>query len=155
SGSRLRIVASATAAAYYLPPLLTRVRQRYPDIRVHLDVANSQRVRDRIVTLEGDVGVLGVETAHPDLVFERLGEDPLAVVVAPDHSWGRRRHVSLAELAAQPLIVREPGSASRQLIERRLHRVGVRVEPSMEIASNEVIKRAVEMGNGVSLMSAA
>src|SRR5262249_59385277 len=53
------------------------------------------------------------------------------------------------------LILRERGSASRQLVERRLHKVGARVEPSMEIASNEVIKRAVEMGNGVSLMSAA
>ncbi|HXJ79667.1 MAG TPA: LysR substrate-binding domain-containing protein [Candidatus Methylomirabilis sp.] len=155
AGGRLRIVASATAAAYYLPPLLTRVRQRYPDIRVHLDVANSQRVRERIATLEGDVGVLGVETAHPDLVFERLAEDPLVVVVAPGHPWGRRRRVALAELASQPLILREPGSASRQLVERRLHRVGARADPSMEIASNEVIKRAVEMGNGVSLMSAA
>ena len=155
SGGQLRIVASATAAAYYLPPLLTRVRRRYPGIRVHLDVANSQRVRERIASLEGDLGLLGVETAHPDLVFERLAEDPLVVLVAPDHPWARRRNVALAELAQQSLILREPGSASRQLIERRLHKVGARVEPSMEIASNEVIKRAVEMGNGVSLMSAA
>jgi DNA-binding transcriptional LysR family regulator len=155
AGGRLHIVASATAAAYHLPPLLTRLRRRYPDIRVHLDVANSQRVRERIAALEGDVGVLGVETAHPDLVFERLAEDPLVVIVAPGHPWARRSRVSLAELARQDLILREPGSASRQLIERRLLRLGARAEPSMEIASNEVIKRAVEMGNGVSLMSAA
>jgi len=155
AGSQLRIVASATSAAYYLPPLLTRLRRRFPAIRVHLDVANSQRVRERIANLEGDLGLLGVESPHPDLMFERLAEDPLVVIVAPAHAWARRGRVSLADLRDQPLILREPGSASRQLIERRLQRLGASVQPSMEIASNEVIKRAVEMGNGVSLMSAA
>ncbi len=155
AGGQLRLVASATAAAYYLPPLLTRFRRRYPGVRVHLDVGNSQRVRERIAGMEGDLGLLGVETAHPDLVFELLAEDPLVVIVPPGHPWARRRRIPLAELRHQEVILREPGSASRQLIERRLQALGAGVAPSMEIASNEVIKRAVEMGNGVSLMSAA
>ncbi len=155
AGGQLRLVASATSAASYLPPLLTRLRRRYPGLRVHLDVGNSQRVRERIASLDGDLGLLGVEAAHPDLVFERLADDPLVVIVAPGHPWARRRRISLAELRHQELILREAGSASRQLIERRLLRLGVGVQPTMEIASNEVIKRAVEMGNGVSLMSAA
>jgi len=155
AGGELRLVASATAAAYYLPPLLTGLRRRYPGIRVRLDVANSQRVRERIVGLEGDLGLLGVETAHPDLVFELLAEDPLVVIVPPGHPWARRARIPLAELRHQDVILREPGSATRQLIERRLQKLGAGVQPSMEIGSNEVIKRAVEMGNGVSLMSAA
>ncbi|HEV8441789.1 MAG TPA: LysR family transcriptional regulator [Methylomirabilota bacterium] len=152
---RLRVVASGTSAAYYLPPLLTEFRRRYPGLRIHLDVENSQRVRERVLSLEDDVGVLGVETPHPDLVFELLAEDPLVVIVPPGHPWARRRRLSLAELIGQDLILREPGSASRQLVERRLLRLGAGRLPAMEIASNEVIKRAVEMGNGVSLMSAA
>jgi aminoethylphosphonate catabolism LysR family transcriptional regulator len=155
AGGQLRVVASGTSAAYYLPPILTRFRRRYPGVRVHLDVGNSQRVRERIASLEGDVGVLGVETPHPDLEFQRLAEDPLVVIVAPGHPWARRRRVSLADLQHENLILREPGSGSRQLIERRLVALGARIQPAMEIASNEVIKRVVEMGNGVSLMSAA
>jgi DNA-binding transcriptional LysR family regulator len=155
AGSRLRLVASATAAAYYLPPLLTELRRRHPGVGVQLDVGNSQRVRERILNLEGDLGAVGGESSHPDLVFQRLAEDPLVVIVAPGHPWARRARIRLAELGGQELIVREPGSASRQLVERRLSRLGTVVQPSMEIASNEVIKRAVEMGNGVSLLSAA
>src|SRR6266852_1869808 len=124
ASGQLRVVASGTSAAYYLPPLLTELRRRYPGIRAHLDVENSQRVRERILSLEDDVGVLGVETAHPDLVFELLGKDPLVVIVPPGHPWARRRRLSLAELKTQDLILREPGSASRQLIERRLGRLG-------------------------------
>src|SRR5262249_30833161 len=85
----------------------------------------------------------------------RLAKDPLVVIVSPGHSWARRRIVSLADLRSERLILREPGSGSRQLIERRLVTLGLKIQPAMEIASNEVIKRVVEMGNGVSLMSAA
>lgn len=155
AGAQLRLLASATAAAYYLPPLITRFRSRYPDIRVQLDVGNSQRVRERIASLDGDLGMLGVDTPHADLVFELLARDPLVVIVAPGHAWARRRRISMGELRDQALILRERGSASRQLVERRLAALGVRVQPAMEISSNEAIKSAVEMGNGVGLMSAA
>jgi DNA-binding transcriptional LysR family regulator len=155
AAGRLGVVASGTSAAYYVPPLLTEFRRRYPGIHTHLDVENSQRVRERVLGLEDDVGVLGAETAHPDLVLEPLGEDPLVVIVPARHAWARRRRVALPDLRREPLIVREPGSATRQLLERRLLRYGIRMQPAMEIASNEVIKRAVEMGNGVGLMSEA
>jgi DNA-binding transcriptional LysR family regulator len=155
AAGRLRVVASGTSAAYYVPPLFTELRQRYPGIRMHLDVENSQRVRERVLSLEDDLGVLGVETPHADLSFEPLADDSLVVIVPPDHAWARRRHVALSELRDQPLILREAGSATRQLLERRLLPLGVSPQPSMEIASNEVIKRAVEMGNGVGFMSTA
>src|SRR5262249_29642142 len=152
---RLHVVASGTSAAYYVPPVFTELRRRYAGINLRLAVENSQRVRERILGLEDDVGVLGVESPHADLVFEPLAEDPLVVIVPPQHPWARRKHVSLAELQQEPLIVREVGSATRQLLERRLLPLGITVSPSMEIASNEVIKRAVEMGNGIGFMSAA
>jgi DNA-binding transcriptional LysR family regulator len=155
AAGRLRVVASGTSAAYYVPPLFTELRRRYAGIRMHLDVENSQRVRERVLSLEDDVGVLGVESPHADLLFAPLAEDSLVVIVPPDHAWARRRHVSLADLRHEPLILRESGSATRQLLERRLLPLGVSVHPAMEIASNEVIKRAVEMGNGVGFMSAA
>ena len=155
AAGQLRVVASGTAAAYYLPALLTELRRRYPGLRIQLAVENSQRVRERILSLEDDLGVLGAETAHPDLVLTPLAEDPLVVVAPPRHAWAGRRWLGLAELGAAELILRERGSASRQLIERHLLRLGTAVAPAMEIASNEVIKRMVELGGGVSLLSAA
>lgn len=151
----LRIVASPTAAAYYLPPLLASFKRRYPAIHVQIAVGNSESVRERLRALDDDLGVLGGQTDDPALVFERLVDDILVAVVPPPHAWARRRSVSLREVADSPLILREPGSASRQLIETRLRSLGFRCVPVMEIGSNEVIKRVVEMGSGVAILSRA
>ena len=151
----LRIVSSETAATYYLAPLWTAFQRQYPGVHVQLALENSQRVTERLVALEDDVGVLGVETPPPELVLETLIEDPLVVVVPPAHPWARRRAVGVADLAGQSLILREPGSASRRLLEQRLDAAGVRYRPVMEIASNELIKRAVELGMGIAILSAA
>lgn len=151
----LRIVSSQTAATYYLPPLWTAFQRRYPGVRVRLALENSRGVTERLLALEDDVGVLGIEHPPPELVLETLIEDPLVAVVPPGHAWARRRSVPLAALAGQPLILREPGSASRRLVEQRLEAAGVPARPVMEIASNELIKRAVELGMGVAVLSAA
>jgi LysR family transcriptional regulator, low CO2-responsive transcriptional regulator len=151
----LRIVSSETAATYYLAPLWTAFQRRYPGVHVQLALENSQRVTERLLALEDDVGVLGIDTPPPELVLETLIEDPLVVVVPPAHRWARRRALGLDALAGEPLILREAGSASRRLLERQLAAAGVRYRAVMEIASNELIKRAVELGMGIAILSAA
>jgi len=59
---------------------------------VHLDVGNSQRVRERIAGMEAIWDCSGGDRA-PDLVFELLAEDPLVVIVPPGHPWARRRRI--------------------------------------------------------------
>ena len=155
TATRLRIVATPTTAGYYLGPIWRALRQHYPELRLELSVQNSRRVRERLLELEADLGMLGGEPDHPDLVLQPFARDLLAVIVAPDHPWGRRRSVALADLRDQPLILREPGSATREIVERRLRAEGVDVGAAMEIASTEAIKRAVEVGTGVSVLAAA
>lgn len=155
ANAHLRFVTSATAAAYYLPPLWTALARRYPGLHVSVAVENSQRVRERILSLTDDIGVLADASAHPDLVFVPFVHDPLVIIVAPQHPWARRRTISVRALRNQRLILREVGSASRALVERQLLAHGVPCHTTMEIASNEVIKRAVEIGSGVGVMSRA
>jgi DNA-binding transcriptional LysR family regulator len=153
--TRLRIAATPTTAGYYLGPFWQAVRRRYPDLRLELSVHNSRTVRERLLARDDDLGMLGGEFQHPDLVFRAFARDALLVIVAPDHPWARRRSVSLAALSGQPLILREPGSATRDVVERHLRAAGVVPGLTVEIASTEAIKRAVEVGTGVSVLAAA
>ena len=153
--ARLRLVSGAGVAAYYLPPLWTAIVRRYPELQVQIAVGNSARVLEQLVSLEADVGVLGSEHAHPELTVVPLFRDPLVVVVAREHPWAHHRSISVRALQGERLILREEGSSGRSILEQRMRSLGMRWRVAMEISSNEVIKRAIELGTGVSVMSRA
>ena len=152
---RLRVAASDTAAAYYLGPFWRALRRDHPELRIDVSVHNSDAVAAAIVDRTADLGVLAETAARPELVLVPLVEDVLVVAVAPDHPLARRRTIALSAVAAHPMIVRERGSATRDLVEREMARVGVRPRIAMEIDSNEAIKRGIEAGLGVGILSGA
>ena len=154
-GGRIRLVAGRTPAACHLPPLITAFKRRYPSVEVQLLVDSTDRVVDRLLDLKDDLAVLGLRPPQAALVSEPFCDDTLTLIAAPQHPWARRRRVSLAELAAESLVQREPGSSSRALVERHLAAHGVEARVAMELGSNETIKRAVEEGAGVAFMSAS
>jgi aminoethylphosphonate catabolism LysR family transcriptional regulator len=151
---RLRILASLTVGGYYLPPVINLFKGQFPQILVTLFVDNSQRVVERIAELREDIGFLSGPVRDERLLVRPFLEDELVLIVPPRHQWAGRRSVSLHELKGESLILREPGSATRALVEERLHQAEILPLVSMELGSNEAIKRAVEMGMGVSVLSA-
>jgi DNA-binding transcriptional LysR family regulator len=153
-GARLRIAASHTTAGYLLGPVWEAIHRRYPDLQVELSVHSSRQVKDRLVALEVDLGMLTEAEVHPDLVLQPYASDPLVAVIARDHPWAGRRKVTIQELASQPLILR-PGTVGRDLLERALSMARVEARARMEIHSIEAIKRAVESGAGVAVLAAS
>jgi DNA-binding transcriptional LysR family regulator len=158
----LRISASGTSGSYLLPGALTAFRRRHPGVRLQLDISNSRRVLDQVAAFDADLGVLGAPdeatpltvTDHPRLVVQPFVREPLVLAVPPGHATTRRRAVSLAEVAELQLIVREPGSTTRRVLESRLEAAGLAPRIAMELGSNEAIKHAVGAGFGAAVLGA-
>ena len=153
--TRLRITATPTAAGYYFAAFWKRLRRRYPRLQLDLSIHNSRGVRERILALEDDLGMLGGDVDHPDIVLQPFGRDPVVAVVPPGHPLTKQRRVTLETLGKEILILREPGSATRTLVERRLRETGIEPHATLELASTEAIKQAVEAGAGVGVLGAA
>jgi LysR family transcriptional regulator, low CO2-responsive transcriptional regulator len=105
---------------------------------------------------EVHIGLVGGKTDNPALEFRRFATDRILLVVPAAHPWRRRRRVTLAQLAEQPLILREPGSGSRWCLERALAQVGQSLRDlrvALELGSNEGIKEAVLRGLGLAFLS--
>ncbi|HET7875393.1 MAG TPA: LysR family transcriptional regulator [Methylomirabilota bacterium] len=150
----LPLVATPTAASYCLPAVLDAFKSRYPGIHVELLVVNSREALKRVAALQSDLGVLTGPVRDPTLVTVPFFEDRLVLAVARDHPLARRRSVDVRRLAGERMIIREKGSATRALVEAELRRAGVKVEASMELASNEATLQTVSSGHGLAIVSA-
>ncbi len=150
----LVIGASTTPGIYVLPPIVAAFRKRYPGIAVSLRIANSRQIEERIRADDVDLGIVG---GHVLRAAERCVAagllDELVLIVPPRHPWAGRRDVAPGALAAAPLLMREQGSATREVTERTLGQAGVPFTTAMELDHIEAIKQAVMAGLGVAFVS--
>jgi len=150
----LLVGASTTPGLYVMPGVIARFRTQHPGIDLRLQIANSQVIEERVRDREVDLGVVGghaVSQGEECLAAGLL--DELMLIVAPSHPWARRREIAPAQLADQPLLMREEGSATRRVTERALQRAGIMFRSAMELDHPEAIKQAVMAGLGVAFVS--
>ncbi|KIZ17669.1 LysR family transcriptional regulator [Streptomyces natalensis ATCC 27448] len=141
--SRLRVAASMTIAEYLLPGWLIALRARRPATAVSLLAGNSGAAAERLLAGEADLGFVEGLDIPAGLDGTVIGHDRLIVVAAPSHRWTRRRtELTAAELAATPLILRERGSGTRQVLDAALAGHGGLADPLLELASTTAVKAA-------------
>ncbi|MFH8801647.1 LysR family transcriptional regulator [Streptomyces sp. NPDC017936] len=149
--SRLRVAASMTIAEYLLPGWLLALRAERPDTAVSLLAGNSAAVAERLLSGEADLGFVEGLTVPSGLDSAVIARDRLIVVAAPAHPWTRRRRpLSGQELASTPLILREEGSGTRQVLDAAL---GGLARPLIELSSTTAVKAAAVSGAGPSVLS--
>jgi LysR family transcriptional regulator, low CO2-responsive transcriptional regulator len=151
----LEVGASRTAGAYYIAELLDRFKRRYPGVRVSLTVGNSETVLAKVLDFRLHAGLIAGPCNEVLLASLPLIRDRVLVILPAGHPLTRKRVIEVQDLRNIPMILREPGSATRRLIERAFGSNGLDIPPAMELESNEAIKSAVADGIGVGLMAHA
>lgn len=117
----LHVLASQTVAECYAPGWLAGFRAAYPDTNVKMSVHNSAFIMEQLADGDDRLGLVESPTVHAGLSAVPVGHDQLVVIVRPDHPWARRRSpIDLARLARTPLVVREEGSGTRDVLDRAL-----------------------------------
>ncbi len=152
--SQLRLAASLTVAEYLVPRWLRQLATEAPDTRVSLEMGNTAHVADLVAG--GDVDLGFIEGSRPPrrLRSKEVLTDHLVIVVPAGHPWSRRRHpISAKELASTPLVLREPGSGTREVLTDALDACGLSLTAAMELGSTTAIKAAVLAGAGPAVVS--
>ena len=147
-------VAVINAGDYFFPWLLAAFRDRHPGVRVRLTVGNRDELLERLADHAVDLAVMSHPPTREEFAAEPFAPHPHVIVAAPGHPLAGKRPVSIARIGTEPLLTREPGSATRLAMEQAFAEAGVVPRIEMEVASNETIKQAVAAGFGVGFLSA-
>lgn len=153
--------ATLTVAEYVLPSILAAHRREHTSVRIRLSVRNTDETLERLMHGHLELAIVEGPTARLTLPSRKLVDDELFVVAAPEHRLTRESRtapISLDSLLESDLILREPGSGTRAVLEHYLllynNRGLTAFTPFMEIGSINTIKSLVRSGLGVTVISA-
>lgn len=151
----VRVAVSMTIAEYHAPGWVARLDQVAPDAVVNLIVHNSTEVADLVESGGADIGFVESPSVRRTLRRKRVAWDRLAVAVTPEHPWTRRRRAPTAEEFAQTrLLIREPGSGTRETVLDGLGKLGLTLAAERVMGSNAALKSAALAGLGPVVLSA-
>jgi DNA-binding transcriptional LysR family regulator len=150
---RLSIGASTTIGSYFVPSLFGDLHRAHPRVQLELRIANTETIQEAVLANRLDLGLTEGFVASDALSVERLAVDELIAIAAPGHAVLKRAPLPARALEQLPLLMREPGSGSRAVVEAALLDRGLRVQPIMSLGSTEALKNAVLHELGIAIVS--
>ena len=149
----LLVGASTIPGEYILPALIGRFKEKFPDIAITLLIGGSQAVTEWVLEGRAEIGVVGARSSHRAIEYRELFPDDIVLIVSAAHPWHGRQRVTLEELRGEPLLLREQGSGTREIINQLLTPHLHRLRAGIEFGNSEAIKRAAASGLGISCLS--
>ncbi len=150
---RIRILSSESFGDYYLPRIIIPFSKAYPLVRITMNILPTEQVIENTAALNNDLGFISYPVEHKKLLVKEILEDQLVIITPPDHPLGRYPTLEPSNLEDQLLIMHETGSAPRKALENYIRKNDLSVSIHLELSSNRAIKRAVEDGIGIALIS--
>ncbi len=148
----LRLSGGMTVCLYVFPPLLKHLRRVPPQLDVRLTVATAGRSVQEIRAGRVDAGLLTLPVEESDLVTVPVLHEELLLVTTPSHPLARRRKVTPREIADQPFVLFEMGSATRKVIDQFFATEKIEPKIVMDTENVEIIKAMVKTGLGIGIV---
>ena len=145
----LDVGASITVGSVYMPVWLKRFKEESPDADVRVKVASSDRLEQMVIDLELDFAVIEGKAHQPDIEIRELYGDSLCAVRAGNFP---PETMTAAQVAALPLLLREKGSGTRELVDAAFGAAGAAVSPTLESTDTTALINAAAAGLGVAII---
>jgi DNA-binding transcriptional LysR family regulator len=144
--------------AHYLPPVLQQFCQDYPDVQLRVTSLGSDRalkvLKDGLVDLAIVMNNRFL-TASPDMLVDRLYDEPIKVLMAANHPLTQCDRVPWAELAHYPQVVFKDGYGMQRLVQEQFQRQDVILNAALELNTLDAFRGVVRQGQLVALLPAS
>ena len=152
----LIIGASTTIAQYLLPEIMSKFTNRFPDIKLFIMTGNTEYIETLILDHKIDIGIVEGISQKKEFKYSLFARDELVLVTSTKNK--SQEEVSLAELKTLPIVLREGGSGTLEVISKFLKSREIKLTDLnviMQLGSTEAIKRFVIAGHSYAIVSIA
>lgn len=154
--ARINLAASTTIAQYILPALLSKFNAVHPETTVSLINENSERVESLVLEKKTDLGLVEGNTNNPLLHYQPFLKDEIVLTCRVGNRHLKASEILLTELSSLPIILREQGSGTRNILEGALEENGLNLKKfnvQMELGSTESIKNYLLTSDSFAFLS--
>lgn len=151
-GGVLQVATVYSIGLHELPPYLKWFRDHHPEVEVKVNYRRSNKVYADVLDGLADIGLVAYPEKRPDIDAMTFWLDEFVVVCTPDHELAERKSVTPADLNGVRFIAFEPDLPSRKAIDAMFAKFGVEVDQIMELDNVEMVKRAMELENAISIL---
>ena len=137
--------------AGYVPRVVRRFQERYPEVRFTFLSNNSIELTAKLLRNEIDLAFLGAPSGKPEIAWKRVAEQELILIVSESHPLARRRQVRLGDVAKEPFLTFQGGHAVRNLTDDLCRAAGFSPNIVFEGDDSGVIRGFVSAGFGVAV----
>jgi len=147
----LQIAAGLSISVYFLPDVLKKFQNIFPEVNISIRPGHSKEVLEMVLGEEAEIG-LARSLQHPEVETISLRDDPLLLVAHPEQLEGKSTRPRLEQVASWPLIFYERGSSDWTLTRSLFRHAGLVPNVALEVDTIETAKRMVERGLGMSFL---
>lgn len=156
AGRRLRLGASSNIGIYLLQPFVARyAREHGSKNAIDLRIASNPEIADRLACGELDVAVMEWWDNRPGFSANSWRQEPLVVIVPPDHRFAKYKTLKPELLFEEPMIGGEAGTGTGTLLQKIFGSKAASLAITLTLGSTEAVKAAVMSGLGISLVFAS
>lgn len=152
----LRIGASSTIAQYVIPKVLARYHKRYPQIQLSLFNGNSFEIEQKLIDSKIDVALVENNSSQQNLKYSNFLSDEIICVTSSGSIYGKQESIDIRDLQQIPMVLREYGSGTLEVIEDKLIEKSVSLKDFnvfLHLGTTESIKRFLLDFEGIALVS--
>lgn len=150
----LSIATTHTQARYVLPAPIASLRAEFPKVNISLHQGNPNQVARMLIDETAEIGIATESLAdYSELVTLPCYEWQHMLVMPEDHPLTSKKQITLADLAAYPLITYHPTFTGRTKIDAAFHAAKLHPRIALEAIDSDVIKTYVLSGMGVGILA--
>lgn len=151
-----KLGASSTISQYVIPKIIASFHKRYPQIQIYLLNGNSFEMENLLLDNKIDLALVENQSTQSGVQYTNFLDDELIIVTSKNSVYAKHDTISLQDLTQIPIVLREQGSGTLEVIQHSLKKQNIHFEQLntlIHLGSTESIKNFLQHFDGLAIVS--